>query len=376
MAATSLPQKTVHRLYFRSSRDLSCIGNSSVNLIVTSPPYPMIEMWDADFTSQDADIGTCIREGKGEEAFEGMHRRLDRVWEECFRVLTPGSFACINIGDATRTVGSVFRLYSNHSRIISSCSSLGFETLPLILWRKQTNAPNKFMGSGMLPAGAYVTLEHEYIIVLRKGGKRLFRTEGEKHKRRESAFFWEERNIWFSDVWDFKGVRQDLPNNKSRGRSGAFPFELAYRLISMYSVKGDTVLDPFLGTGTTVSAAMAGGRNSLGIEIDESLSPVIRGILESSGPFLNRYTKQRLNRHLSFLEEEKWREKCRYTNRHFGFPVMTRQEKDLVFDRVTGITYTAPDMFTVYYDQGLSFEQPRFPSVSEGVTERQLSFDL
>src|SRR5690606_1592163 len=134
---------------------------------------------------------------------------------------------------------------------------LGFANMPNILWRKQTNAPNKFMGSGMLPAGAYVTLEHEWILVFRKAGKRTFRSEAEKKLRRESAFFWEERNTWFSDLWDLKGVKQKITNSGSRDRSAAYPFELPYRLINMYSVKGDIVLDPFLGTGTTALAAMA-----------------------------------------------------------------------------------------------------------------------
>ena len=85
----------------------------------------------------------------------------------------------------------------------------------------------------MLPAGAYVTLEHEYVLIFRKGAKREFKTEAEKKKRRESALFWEERNIWYSDVWtDIKGTEQALPNAVSRQRSAAFPFNLAYRLIN------------------------------------------------------------------------------------------------------------------------------------------------
>ena len=104
----------------------------------------------------------------------------------------------------------------------------------------------------MYPGGAYVTLEHEYILILRKNGKRKFTTQPEKQNRRESAYFWEERNIWFSDIWDLKGIRQDIQQKDIRTRSAAFPFELAYRLINMYSVFGDTILDPFLGTGTTI----------------------------------------------------------------------------------------------------------------------------
>ena len=121
----------------------------------------------------------------------------------------------------------------------------------------------------MLPAGAYVTLEHEYILILRKGTKREFNKAEERQNRRESAIFWEERNAWFSDVWmDVKGTGQELFKKATRSRSAAFPFEVAYRLINMFSVRGDTVLDPFLGTGTTTAAAMACGRHSLGFELD------------------------------------------------------------------------------------------------------------
>lgn len=104
-----------------------------------------------------------------------------------------------------------FQLYSNHSRILHRFLDLGFAALPDILWHKQTNAPNKFMGSGMLPVGAYVTYEHEYILILRKGRRRDFTSEQEKTRRRESAFLGEERNLWFSDVWlDIKGAAQAL----------------------------------------------------------------------------------------------------------------------------------------------------------------------
>ena len=165
---------------------------------------------------------------------------------------------------------------SSCTRILTRCLSLGFDILPAVLWRKQTNAPNKFMGSGMLPAGAYVTLEHEFILIMRKGSKRRVESPREKRVRRESAFFWEERNRWFSDVWDFKGTRQALGHPDLRERSAAFPFELPFRLINMYSMRGDTVLDPFVGTGTTVLAAMAGGRHSIGVDIDETLLAVFR----------------------------------------------------------------------------------------------------
>ena len=156
----------------------------------------------------------------------------------------------MKVTDATRTLDGEFKLYPNHSRIIQHFINNGFSNMPNIIWRKQTNAPNKFMGSGMLPAGAYVTLEHEWVLIFRKGLKRSFKSENEKLKRKQSSFFWEERNIWFSDMWDLKGTRQNIAHKNSRERSAAYPFEIPFRLINMFSLKGDTILDPFLGTGT------------------------------------------------------------------------------------------------------------------------------
>ena len=111
----------------------------------------MIEMWDDMFIGQNPEIGKALKANRGLEAFELMHRELDRIWEEVYRILKTGGIACINIGDATRTLDGNFALYSNHSRILKYLYEAGFSALPTILWRKQTNAPNKFMGSGMLP---------------------------------------------------------------------------------------------------------------------------------------------------------------------------------------------------------------------------------
>lgn len=162
--------KTTHKHYICNAAKMAALADRSVSLVVTSPPYPMIDMWDEIFSRQDEKIEKALKKSDGSLAFELMHKVLDRVWKEVFRVLSPGGFACINIGDATRTLGDNFALYPNHARILNAAQVLGFTALPCILWRKQTNAPNKFMGSGMLPAGAYVTLEHEYILILRKGG--------------------------------------------------------------------------------------------------------------------------------------------------------------------------------------------------------------
>ena len=165
---------TTHKVMAADSSNLDGLNNRSVDLIVTSPPYPMIEMWDEVFSMHDKSIADCMENGKGHEAFAKMHAILDRTWLECDRVLKSNGFICINIGDATRKLNDSFELYPNHSRIIDFFFGLGYSVLPDIHWRKQSNSPNKFMGSGMYPAGAYVTYEHEYILIFRKGGKRTF----------------------------------------------------------------------------------------------------------------------------------------------------------------------------------------------------------
>ncbi len=264
-----------------------------------------------------------------------MHRDLDRVWAEVHRALCDGGIACIDIGDAVRTLGTRFRLYPNHARIVCGCRALGFDELPSVLWRKPTNAPTKFMGSGMLPPGAYLTLEHEHILVFRKGGLRRFTTPEARARRRESAYFWEERNAWFSDVWDLKGARQDLSAGGARSRSAAFPFEIAWRLILMHSVRGDTVLDPFLGTGTTVLAAMAAGRNSIGVEIDPALEAVVLDAAAGLKDGANAIIGARLAAHERFVAQRaRDGRPLGHVNRGHGFLVMTAQEEDLLIELV------------------------------------------
>ena len=319
--------ETTHLMLSADSREMPMMGDKSIDLVVTSPPYPMIEMWDGLFSSLSPTCAGALKRGDGIGAFVAMHTELDRVWRELGRVCKPGGFACINVGDATRTMGGRFRLYPNHSRIIHAFASLGFDCLPVIHWRKQTNGPNKFMGSGMLPAGAYVTLEHEYILVFRKGPKREFSRDAEKSSRMESAFFWEERNRWFSDVWDFKGTVQGLDHEDLRSRSAAYPLELAFRLINMYSVYEDTVLDPFLGTGTTTLACIACGRNSVGIEIDRAFSSFVREQACSFQERANQLVSKRLSDHSQFVEAyAASKGRPGYVNEPHGFPVITRQE--------------------------------------------------
>ncbi|UCF92425.1 MAG: site-specific DNA-methyltransferase [Desulfobacterales bacterium] len=345
---------TRHQIHFENSKHMAALAAQSVDLVVTSPPYPMIEMWDAMFAGHNPDIRKAQSRRNGLEVFELMHRELDQVWQEVIRVLKPGAIVCINIGDAVRTINENFMLYPNHSRILNYFLQAGFTNLPAILWRKPTNAPNKFMGSGMLPPGAYVTLEHEYILVLRNGCKREFATAAARQNRRESAFFWEERNLWYSDVWmALVGATQRLVKDPGRLRSGAFPFEVPYRLINMFSVKGDMVLDPFMGTGTTMWAAMAAGRNSTGFEVEpgfqEVIGPQAQGLVE----FSNAIIQDRLYNHIEFVQDRfKAKGGFKYTNKHYKFPVMTNQEKELLLNPLEGLEAIGDNRFDVTYLPG------------------------
>ncbi|MFW9970802.1 MAG: DNA-methyltransferase [Candidatus Odinarchaeota archaeon] len=315
---------------------MSEVESNSIDLIITSPPYPMIEMWDSLYSSLNSDIDQALKCNDGKRAFNLMHNELNKVWDEVTRVLKPGGIACVNIGDATRKIGNNFQLFPNHVKISTLFQKKDYIELPCILWRKPTNSPNKFMGSGMLPPNAYVTLEHEYILIFRKGDvKRDIPPKLEN--RYLSAFFWEERNRWFSDVWDdIKGTSQYLNKknynqNKLRERSASYPLELPYRLINMFSMYEDTVLDPFWGTGTTTIASMILGRNSIGYEINSEFKNIFKKDIQNLERLNLEININRIKRHINFIK--KYRKKVKnikYQSIHYKFPVITKQEINLM----------------------------------------------
>lgn len=223
------------------------------------------------------------------------------------------------------------------------------------------------MGSGMLPCGAYVTLEHEWILLFRKGGKRQYKTQSQKHERMESSFFWEERNVWFSDVWDVKGTKQKMERSCSRERSAAYPFEIPYRLINMFSQKGDVVLDPFLGTGTTMQAALMCGRNSEGYEIDSALKELIEHNINAMDvDMCNHYIKQRFDHHVSFIEDRKKQGKeVKHFNAALNVPVMTGQEEQIIFNYITSIHKNKDGFYEAEYEESSNMSNTPFHLINQ-----------
>jgi modification methylase len=281
--------QTKHTVVIGNSQQMPELADVSVHLMVTSPPYPMIAMWDELFKA-DPKIAKLWQklDADGDEAtvrqiYDAMHYSLAKVWAETYRVLCEGGIACINIGDATRSINGKFRLFPNHSRITEVCEKIGFTTLPYILWKKPTNKPSykgkgAFLGSGFLPPNAYVTLDCEFILIFRKGKLRKF--EPHDKQRYDSVFTKKQRDEWFSQIWTLKGTRQKV--GELERRTAAYPQEIAERLIKMFSVKGETVLDPFLGSGTTTKIAMQNQRRSIGYEVDENLLATINKKLEKA----------------------------------------------------------------------------------------------
>lgn len=320
--------RTTHRLVHGDARDLASVEDDSIDLVVTSPPYPMVSMWDETFAEMDPAVAEALDGGAGAAAFDRMHAQLDDAWAQLARVVVDGGIVCVNIGDATRSLDGSFRVYANHARVVDRLEGHGFSPLPGLIWRKPTNAATKFMGSGMLPPNAYPTLEHEHILICRMGSTQRSFPPGDDD-RYASAYFWEERNDWFSDVWtDVTGVDQTLGADAPRERSGAFPVTIPYRLISMFSVYGDTVLDPFAGTGTTTLAAMLAARSSVSVETEPRLLDTFPSRLESIEERSAALVRSRLSSHRRFVETHRAAGgDFGYTASRYDVPVKTRQER-------------------------------------------------
>jgi DNA modification methylase len=247
-------QPTLHRLINGDARDLSFIEDESIHLVVTSPPY-----WNLKRYNDNADQLGHVPE------YELFLAELEKVWRHVFRVLVPGGRLVCVVGDvcvARRNFGRhlVFPL---HADICVICRRIGFDNLNPIVWHKISNASyevtngSKFLGKPYEP-NAIIKNDMEFILMQRKSGGYRKPTESQ---RKASKIDKEEFHQWFQQIWN-------IPGASTRHHPAPFPVELATRLVRMFSFTGDIVLDPFLGSGTTMIAAMRTGRNSIGVEID------------------------------------------------------------------------------------------------------------
>lgn len=244
--------ETMHKLIQGDSRNLSLIKDRSVHLIITSPPY-----WQLKDYGNDGQIGF-------HDSYECYINNLNAVWAECYRVLHDGCRLCINIGDqfARSVYYGRYKVIPIRTEIIRFCETLGMDYMGAVIWQKQTTmnttGGGAVMGSFPYPRNGILKIDYEFILIFKKQGKAPVPTVEQK---KLSEMTKEEWNAYFASHWNFGGAKQD-------GHIAVFPEELPRRLIKMFSFAGETIFDPFMGSGTTALAARNLQRNSIGYEIN------------------------------------------------------------------------------------------------------------
>jgi site-specific DNA-methyltransferase (adenine-specific) len=255
LAESNEEMSTTHRLVVGDSRDLSFIPDESIHLAITSPPYWNLKRYEEN-PSQLGHIND----------YETFILELEKVWRHIYRVLVPGGRLICVVGDvclSRRMNNGRHVVMPLHADICVSCRKIGFDNLNPIIWHKISNANyeinngTKFLGKPYEP-NAIIKNDIEYILMQRKPGGYRKPTERQRELSRISK---EDYDRWFTQFWNITGA-------STREHPAPFPLELASRLVRMFSFVGDTVLDPFAGTGTTMVAAMRSGRNSVGVEIE------------------------------------------------------------------------------------------------------------
>jgi len=267
--------RTYQRLINGDARDLSFIDDESIHLVITSPPY-----WNLKRYNENPDQLGHI------ENYEAFLVEIEKVWRDVFRVLVPGGRLICVVGDVcvSRRKFGRHLVFPLHSDICVLCRKIGFDNLNPIIWHKIANASfevsngTKFLGKPYEP-NAIIKNDMEFILMQRKpGGYRNPTEEQRKLSKIEKKDF----DAWFQQIWNITGA-------STRNHPAPFPLELATRLVRMFSFHGDTVLDPFCGTGTTMVAALRYGRNSIGIDIDPEYCRMAARYLkkESSNLFID-----------------------------------------------------------------------------------------
>jgi site-specific DNA-methyltransferase (adenine-specific) len=252
--------KTWHKIIIGDARQMEEIPDESVHLIITSPPY-----WQLKDYGNGNQIGF-------NDTYEDYINNLNLVWNECNRVLHEGCRLCVNIGDqfARSVYYGRYKVIPIRTEIIKFCESAGFDYMGAIIWQKVTTCHTTggatVMGSFPYPRNGIIKIDYEFILILKKHGDS---PKVDKKIKEQSRLTQEEWNQYFAGHWNFAGEKQDK-------HLAMFPEELPKRLIKMFSFVGDSVLDPFLGSGTTSLAAKNLIRNSIGYEINSDFVSIIK----------------------------------------------------------------------------------------------------
>lgn len=267
---------------------MSELQSSSVHLAITSPPY-----W------QLKDYGTENQIGF-HDSYESYINNLNLVWKECYRVLHNGCRLCVNIGDqfARSVYYGRYKVIPIREEIIKFCENIGFDYMGAIIWQKVTTSNTTGggiqMGSYPYPRNGILKLDYEFILIFKKLGDAPKPTSEQKEFSKMTN---EEWNTFFAGHWNFTGARQ---NN----HIAMFPEELPRRLIKMFSFVGETVLDPFAGSGTTSLAAKNLERSSVGFEINPEFIPIVKEKLEVNQKDINETSYQFLKRKDELIDYE------------------------------------------------------------------------
>jgi site-specific DNA-methyltransferase (adenine-specific) len=268
LAAAPAILNTRHELYLGDARMMpELTSDRSIDLVVTSPPYWTLKQYDG--AAGDAQLGHVAD-------YRAFHEQLNAVWKRCYDLLTPGGRMCIVVGDVClpRRVAGRHRVVPLHADISRNCESIGFDYLTPIFWHKIANAVTEVEGNGAPFLGkpyepnAIIKNDIEYILMFRKPGAYRKPTE---EQRLLSLIDKADHAKWFRSIWtDISG------SSGKKGHPAPFPKSLAYRLVRMFSFVGDTVLDPFVGSGSTTAAAVDAYRSSVGYEIEPRYYEALR----------------------------------------------------------------------------------------------------
>jgi DNA modification methylase len=276
-----IKMKTHHKIIIGDSRQMSEVRDNSVHLVITSPPY-----WQLKDYGSDNQIGF-------NDSYENYINNLNLVWKECYRTLNNGCRLCINIGDqfARAVYYGRYKVIPIREEIIKFCETVGFDYMGAVIWQKVTTSNTTGggvqMGSYPYPRNGILKLDYEFILIFKKLG------EGPKptiEQKQQSIMTAEEWNTFFAGHWNFGGAKQN-------GHIAVFPEELPRRLIKMFSFIGETILDPFTGSGTTSVAAKNLDRNSIGFEINHEFIPIIKEKLKA-------YQRDILGTTYEFIKQE------------------------------------------------------------------------